>query len=136
MLEYNILEKFNITARHTERNLYIARAREYVSNLIDEFWRFYKNPDDYVSKISGNDETLDCYVPGVWSEGDLLVQKSNGETLVRIPFAGNYIPLTHSGRTELLIFNPTLEVIEEVLAEIKAAINSGKADKFFISQQE
>ena len=110
----------------------ILAGRRAVVELIDEFWIFYRNPDDY-SAVEDPAAPIPCYVTGVWTQSEPLISRAPEGLIIRIPYAGSYLPLTSDGRDEIVLTAATLAELEEILATIKHAVVTGRADKFLVS---
>ena len=110
----------------------ILAGRRAVVELIDEFWIFYRNPDDY-SAVEDLAAPIPCYVTGVWTQSEPLISRAPEGLIIRIPYAGSYLPLTSDGRDEIVLTAATLAELEEILATIKHAVLTGRADKFLVS---
>jgi len=135
ILDDDVLD--TLQAKGEGRTQSVEHARLYIAELIDEFWRYFKDPSDYMYKVPDVcDDGIEHYILGEWRLTEPLVILSGNKVLIRIPYQGSYLPLTKSGDTGLYISDTSKDNIEQVLAEIKHAVLTGEADDFFISTED
>lgn len=107
---------------------HLTALRAALIERIDEFWLFYRNPLACTSQSSVDGVVQ--YTVGVWPHGEPLVTPRDGRIAVRVPFMGDYLPLTTDGRQEIVLTSNDTAALEELLALIKHAIKQGAADDF------
>ena len=110
----------------------LADVRATLIALIDDFWRYYCNPGDfsYIEKrIDPATGTLhELHVPGRWRADHHIVQHRDGHVVISLEWDGRLLPLTKRGDQEIVLGVATPDVVEQILAEIKHSIKTGRMD--------
>ncbi len=110
----------------------LADMRDQLIALIDEYWRYYCNPEDYsyvdhsIDPVSGN--STEIHIVARWRDLHQIVQQREGMTVISLFWEGRFLPLTKRGDEEIVLGVATREIIEQILAEIKYAVKTGKLD--------
>ena len=116
----------------------IADVRAELIALIDDYWRFYCNPNDYSYLETRFDprsgEAYEVHVPGRWRHSHNIVERRDGMTVISIEWQGRFLPLTRKGDQEITLGVATHEVVEQILAEIKHAVKIGKLDQWLLRE--
>jgi len=116
----------------------IADVRAELIALIDDYWRFYCNPNDYPYLETRfdprNGEAYEVHVPGRWRHAHNIVERRDGMTIISIEWQGRFLPLTRKGDQEIVLGVATHEVVEQILAEIKHAVKIGKLDQWLLRE--
>lgn len=113
----------------TQADADLIAARQAVMQLIDDFWQYFRNPAEYVARTErGESETH--YSVGEWPHGEPLVRRTREGVCVRLPYRGRLLPITRDGCEEIVVRNPSMSEIEELLATLRHAVEVGAADRF------
>ena len=112
----------------------LAALRATLIERVDEYWLFHRNPPAYTTQQTTADGAVK-YTVGEWPHGEPLVTPRSGGLEVRVPFMGDYLPLTRDGRQEILLASNDPAALEELLALIKHAIKQGAADDFLLARR-
>lgn len=135
MLNAKILKRVKATGKVALKvNKTIKSKRQKICQLIDDFWIYWCNPNKYSSIKKSRNKTTglieDIWVSGVWPHRHHIIRKDKSVFIISIKTGNRYLPLTAKGEEEIHIKISEKENIEEILASIKASVNSGKADKW------
>jgi len=116
----------------------IADVRMALIALIDDYWRFYCNPNDYSYLEARFDprtgESYEVHVPGRWRHSHNIVERRDGMTVISIEWQGRFLPLTRKGDQEIVLGVATQDTVEQILAEIKHAVKTGKLDQWLLRE--
>lgn len=116
----------------------IADVRTALIALIDDYWRFYCNPNDYSYLEERFDprtgESYEVHVPGRWRHSHNIVERREGLTVISIEWQGRFLPLTRKGDQEIVLGVATQDTVEQILAEIKHAVKTGKLDQWLLRE--
>ncbi len=135
MLDRRIIKQSNARGRAVKKvDSLIKNKRFSLCKLIDEYWIYWKNPNEYTYSKKVKDKITNI-VSEVWSSGKWphrhhIIRKEKNTFVISIKCGKNYLPLTPRGDEELVINASESNNIEEILANIKNSINKGKADKW------
>lgn len=106
--------------------------------LIDDYWRYYCNPADYSFVETRLDPrtgaTHEVHVPGRWRSAHHIVELRDGFTVISIEWQGRLLPLTRKGDQELVLGITTHDMVEQILAEIKHSVKTGKMDAWLMRE--
>lgn len=137
MLKSKTLAGLSAKARRTaEVPRPVASARAGLIALIDEFWRYWCNPDDYsyvekrLDPVSGKLQQV--HVAARWRDDHPLLTVEDGLTVLSIRWGDRLLPLTARGEQEIILEVATRDVVEQLLAEIKHAVKSGALDTHLV----
>ena len=112
----------------------IKRKREKICRLIDEYWIYWKNPEEYTTskkvKQEGANSASEIWTTGSWPHKHHIIRKEKNFLVISIKNGNRFLPLTPRGNEELLINISEIDNLEEILANIKSRIQEGKADKW------
>ena len=137
MLKSKTLSSLKAKARRVEDvPRPIAQARAALIARIDDFWRYWTNPDDYSFVEMRPDpktgKPREVHVAARWRDDHPLLTTEEGRTVLSLRWNGRLLPLTARGEQEILLEVATRDVIEELLAEIKHAVKSGALDRHLV----
>ncbi len=139
MLKSKTLSSLKAKARRVEEvPRPLAQARAALVARIDDFWRYWTNPDDYsFTEMRPDPKTgtlREVHVVARWRDDHPLLATEEGRTVLSLRWNGRLLPLTARGEQEILLEVATRDVIEELLAEIKHAVKSGALDDHLVER--
>jgi hypothetical protein len=137
MLKPKTLANLNAKARRVaDVPRAVAEARAALAARIDDYWRFWCNPDDYSHVERRPDPATgkmrDVHVVARWRDDHPLLTTADGRTVLSIRWGDDLLPLTTRGEQEIVLEAATREVVEALLAEIKHAVKSGALDAHLV----
>jgi hypothetical protein len=140
MLSPKLLAGFKAKSRAVATvPLPLAELRNQLINRIDEYWRYFCNPADYsyvekrIDPETG--KVTEVFTPGRWKDAHHIVRLEEGNVVISIEWEGRLLPLTKKGDQELVLGVTTRDLIEQVLAEIKHSIKTGRMDEFLVKDR-
>jgi hypothetical protein len=117
----------------------LAELRNQLINQIDEYWRYFCNPADYsfvekrIDPETG--KIAEVFTPGRWKDAHHLIRLEEGNAIISIEWEGRLLPLTKKGDQELVLGVTNRDLIEQVLAEIKHSIKTGRMDDYLVKER-
>lgn len=140
MLKPKTLSSLNAKARRVpDVPRAVAQARAALAARIDDYWRFWCNPDDYSFVERREDPATgkirDVHVLARWRDDHPLLSTAEGRTVLSIRWGDRLLPLTSRGEQEIVLDVATRDIVEALLAEIKHAVKSGALDAHLVASE-